>query len=608
MNNKKLTTSVVASLLLATNLYSVELSSITVTSATKSEQSIKDVTSNVAVITKEELEERHFTTVSEAINTISGINVTSNGGLGKATSVFMRGFDSQRILVLIDGIRYNDITGISGARFEHLMISDIQQIEIIKGAQSGVWGADANAGVINIITTSAKKGTSASVNIEVGSFLTKKLNAKISHKSDKYDFKFGITKIDTDGFTARLPKGDDVSKYEDDGYVNTTINAKFGYNINSNNRIELSHNRLKAKSEYDNGPWGTTIAQKADGEGYVLETKNHYSSLAYLNKNKYSDIKAYANYSKIDRDDEKGYTKEFDGNMKEYGVNAKIPYNVDSFILAGVDYKVSNHKNDVDRTLRNRGAFITNSTKYDKLIFTQSLRYDNYDLFNNKTTGKVGVRYNHNENLYVTSNIGTSYNVPTFYKLYDAWAGFENLQPETTKSFDLTVSYKDLSLTYFDNKINNMIEYNSNTYKYFNMDDDVRLRGLEVGYKKAVLDDLLLSLNYTYTDAKDAEKKRLQRRAKQSIKFGVDYYGFKDFHINVNGEYVGDRIQYDFGTYNESAQTGKYTVWNAVVNYEINSQASVYLKVDNIFDKYYQTVDTYSSAPRSAYIGLKYSF
>ena len=156
---KNLSISLVASLLLATNLFSAQnLETITVTSATKSAQSIKDVTSNVEVITKEEIEERHFTSVPEALNSLSGINVISNGGLGTSASVKLRGFDTKRVLVLIDGIRVNDVTGTSGAPFEHLMINDIERIEVVKGAQSGIWGADASAGVINIITSSAKEG------------------------------------------------------------------------------------------------------------------------------------------------------------------------------------------------------------------------------------------------------------------------------------------------------------------------------------------------------------------------------------------------------------------------------------------------------------------
>ncbi|MBP6714294.1 MAG: TonB-dependent receptor [Aliarcobacter sp.] len=612
---KKLSISLVASILLATtNLFSAqELETITVTSATKSTQSIKDVTSNVEVITSEEIKERHFTTVSEALNTLAGINVTSNGGLGKSTSVFMRGFDSQRILVLIDGINYNDFTGISGAAFEHLMIDDIEQIEVVKGAQSGIWGADANAGVINIITSSAKEGTHTNVSTEYGSYNTKKVNAGVSHKNKDFDVKLNITRLDTNGFTTQAPSGTDIDNYEDDAYDNTTVNLKSGFNINENNRLELNHNIINTKSEYDkyvyNSDYSKDLVKSANSTGDVLKTKNTYSSLNYLNKNEYSDLKFYTNYSKINRDDATGYTKEFDGTLKEYGTNATIPYfNTNSFVQIGTDYKITNHKNDVNKELNNKGLFITNSTKFNDTVFTQSLRYDNYDLFDNKTTGKIGIKHYFLEDLSLSTNYGTSYNVPTFYKLYDSGAGYADLQPESTKSNDITLAYKEVALTYFHNTIKDMIEYNTSSYSYYNMDGDVTLQGVELSYKPKINDDLLANLSYTYTSAKDDNDKRLQRRAKDSLKFGLDYYGISKFHFNVNGEYVGDRVQYDFGTYDVSAETGNYTLWNTVVNYEINKTFSTYLKVNNLFDKYYQTIDGYATAERSAYVGLKASF
>ena len=137
---KKISTSLVASFLLATtNLYSVQnLETITVTSATKSDKSIQDVTSNVEVITKQEIEEKHFTTVVEALNTVSGISFVSNGGMGNTSNVYLRGMDSKGILVLIDGVRYQDPSNTSGAAFSHLMVSDIERIEVIKGSQSSV--------------------------------------------------------------------------------------------------------------------------------------------------------------------------------------------------------------------------------------------------------------------------------------------------------------------------------------------------------------------------------------------------------------------------------------------------------------------------------------
>ena len=131
---KKINVSLVASFLIATNLYSQQTSSldeITISSATKSEEKLKNVTANVDVITAEDIESRKFKTVAEALQTIAGIQVSQSGGIGQTSSVYLRGMDSKRTLVLIDGIRYNDPSG-NGANFEHLMINDIERIEVIK--------------------------------------------------------------------------------------------------------------------------------------------------------------------------------------------------------------------------------------------------------------------------------------------------------------------------------------------------------------------------------------------------------------------------------------------------------------------------------------------
>jgi vitamin B12 transporter len=605
---KKLSTSLVASFLLATNLFSAQnLDTITVTSATKSTQSIKDVTSNIEVITKDEIQERHFTTVSEALNTLAGIDVVSNGGLGNTTSVFIRGFDNQRVLVLIDGINYNDHTGISGARLEHLMINDIEQIEVIKGAQSGIWGADANAGVINIITSAAKEGSHINSSVEIGSYNTKKMKASVSHKNKIFDVKLSAARVLSDGFTSQAPRGRDIDDFEKDGYENTTLNLKTGLNINDKNRVELTHTIINAKTEYDatvyNPDFSKNLVASANSTGHELETKNSYSSLNYLNTNEYSTVKLYGNYSIINRDDPTGYTTNFDGKVKEFGLSTQVPYlNNSSFVQLGTSYKVSTHENDVNKELRNKAVFITNSTKYDNAIFTQSLRYDKYDLFDNKLTGKIGLKYNITSELYVGSNYGTAYNVPVFYKLYNTYAGNINLQPETTKSADFTIGYKTLSLTYFNNKIENMIDYDYSTSTYNNLDGTTKLKGYEISYKNDLTQNALLSLNYTQLSAKDNTGEKLVRRADRKLNFGVDYYGIDKLHLNLNGQYIGSRKDIS------GVQTGKYTIFNTVLNYEINKNFSTYLKVDNLFNKYYQVVDGYATPERSGYIGLKATF
>src|SRR5574344_2311726 len=214
---KKINVSLVASFLIATNLYSQQTSSldeITISSATKSEEKLKNVTANVDVITAEDIESRKFKTVAEALNSLVGVSISSNGGIGQTSSVYLRGMDSKRTLVLIDGIRYNDITTPNGAaNFEHLMINDIERIEVIKGAQSSIWGADASAGVINIITKNAKDGTFGNASFEYGRYNSKTAKANISHKNENFDAKLGVTRVDTNGFSAMSPKSSEAKKY-----------------------------------------------------------------------------------------------------------------------------------------------------------------------------------------------------------------------------------------------------------------------------------------------------------------------------------------------------------------------------------------------------------
>lgn len=595
---KKISTSLVASFFLATNLFSTDtLETITVTSATKTEQSIKDVISNIDVITAEDIEARKFKTVTEALNTIPGIQVSPSGGIGQQTSVFLRGMDSNKTLVLIDGIRLNDPTGLSGANFEHLMINDIERIEVIKGAQSSIWGADASAGVINIITKSAQKGTHGNASVEYGKYNTKTSKATISHKNENFDAKLSALRVDTDGFSAMTPRGEKAKKYEDDGYENTTADLKLGYNFNENNRISTSYEIIDTKVDYDNSPNSNDKAK----------TKTHLASVNYENKNDIAITNVYANYTDITREYSYG---NFDGSVKEYGVKSTVPYlSETSFITIGTDYKEFEHKNDLDKQYDNKAIYITNTNKFfdDKTIFTESLRYDKYSDFDNKTTGKVGIKQYIVDELNISSNYGTGYNVPTIYQLFEPagmWGNVGNpdLQPEKTKGYDVGLEYKGFSITYFDTKVNNMIGYGNG---YENIEGDSKLKGTEIAYKNSVTEDIFLNLNYTNLSAKNADKEYLARRAKDKVGFGVDYYGLKDFHFNINGEYIGTR--YD-RVNKQGASTGNYTIWNAVVDYEINKTFSTYVKLDNMFNKDYQIVDGYATSQRAAFVGLKASF
>ncbi|WNL28925.1 TonB-dependent receptor plug domain-containing protein [Aliarcobacter cryaerophilus] len=604
---KKINVSLVASFLIATNLYSQQTSSldeIIISSATKSEEKLKNVTANVDVITAEDIESRKFKTVAEALQTIAGIQVSPSGGLGQFSQIYLRGMGSDKTLVLIDGIRYNDPSG-NGANFEHLMINDIERIEVIKGAQSSIWGADASAGVINIITKSSQDGTHGNVTIEYGRYNSKIARANISHKNENFDAKLSATRVDTDGFSAMTPKGEKAKKYEDDGYENTTVNLKLGYNFDENNRVSTSYEIIDTKVDID-GTFGAPTYANDPNNLDIAKTKTHLANITYENRNDIALTKVYTNYSDFKRTYTDG-TSKYKGTIKEYGVNTSIDYLNSSNLTIGADYKKFENKANIDKEYNNKGIFISNTNKFfdDKTIFTQALRYDRYSDFENKTTGKIGIKQYIIDELNISSNYGTGYNIPTAFQLYDTFyrMGNENLNPEKTKSYDIGIEYKGFSITYFNTKVNNLIQDVGG--KYENTEGDSKFKGTEIAYKNEVIEDLLLNLSYTNLSAKNHKDEYLARRAKNKFNFGVDYYGLKDFHFNINGEYIGTRYEKDD---EKGAKTGNYTIWNAVVDYDISKNFSTYIKLDNIFNKDYQIVDGYATSQRAAFVGLKASF
>ena len=163
--------------------------------ASKSLVSATNVTDNVSIITSEELSLKGISTVAEALSSTPSINFTSIGGMGTQKSIFLQGMANKYTLLMVDGVRYNDPSNTSGASFDHLLVGDIEKIEIIKGAQSGVWGADAAAGVINVVTKKAESGTHGSVGLEAGSYGHKGATTSLSHKDEKFDAIINITQI-----------------------------------------------------------------------------------------------------------------------------------------------------------------------------------------------------------------------------------------------------------------------------------------------------------------------------------------------------------------------------------------------------------------------------
>jgi len=603
---------ITATLLLTTNANADEtLEPITIVSTSKTTQSIKNTTSNVTVITAEDIEEKGYQTVAQAINTVAGISISQNGGLGQPTSIFTRGMSSGKTLVLLDGMRLNDPTTTEGqARIAHLSTNNIAQIEIIKGGASSIWGSNASAGVINIITKEAKKGVHGSLALSYGSYNTKGTDADLSYKDEKITAQVLASYLKTDGFSALAPRS-----AEDDGYENKNYNIKLGYAFDENNKLNLSYNRIKTDVDYDTGIADDNLSNTTTDQtnyllGYQLSIDNYHLDFK-ASKGEYNRDDTSSIYGKSD----------FDAKLQEYTLLNRLDYQNNKLIF-GLEYKeIDGTSTYADASYKNKAVFLSNTYNINEnTLLETNLRYDDFDTFEDKATYKIGLKHNHNflEGFTTSANYYTSYDSPSSYQLANQLSPDVLLKPAYTKGYDISASYKEVfSISYFNTKVEDGIDWISlydSEGKYIgggytNIEGKQKFSGMEIQSSYALSSlNINLSANYTHLFTyEDEYGTDLIRRAKDTFNAALDYYTDTNTHFGIDAQYIGNRKDLDYSTYQE-VSTGNYTVWNLNFGTKIMNDIDLSIHAKNIFDKDYQSVYGYATEGQSIYAKIKYSF
>ena len=607
----KRTISLFLATILTNNAYADErLEDIEVISTNKTTQSIKDTTSNISVITADEIEQKGYMSVAEAISNSSGILVANSGGLGQQSSFFLRGADSGKVLVLLDGMRLNDPSTTNGtALLENLTTANIYQIEILKGGQSSIWGSSASAGVINIITKEPKEGIHGSVGVKYGSFATQNIETQLSYKDEKFNAQILASYLKTDGISALTP-----SDSEKDGYENRNLNLKIGYDFDSNNKIKLSYNTLRSNIEYD-----TTLPTDTLSD---IENKQTNIALNYIfSINNYSAIFKASNGEFVRKSSSPSGVSDFSSKIREYSLINSLSYGTNRAIL-GLEYKQIDGDNkytspffnsQAQNGYTNRAIFISNLYHItSQTLLETNLRYDNFDNFEDKTTYKIGVKQELGDSFVTSANYYTSYDAPSTFEVGNTLP-ITTLLPAYTKEFDISVAYKSLlSISYFDNTIEDAIIFDNATFTYKNASSNEQYSGIEVESQISIVDGLLLSANYTHLiDYKDSTDTNQIRRAKDTLNASLDYYTDSNIHFGINAQYIGDREDSFFNPttfVSSSVSTGNYTLWNLNFDMNIYKDTKLTINAKNIFDKDYASVYGYSSEGRSVYANIKYSF
>jgi vitamin B12 transporter len=598
-----------------------------IVSATRVEQSKQDYTGNITVITSEQLQEKSIQTLPEALDRLAGIPVYSNGGLGTATSVFLRGHDSKRILLLVDGMRFNDPTGTSGAQWQHLLVSDIERIEVLPAGTANLWGTDAAAGVINIITKKAAEGTHGSIAYTfLGDLGQKQTQGTVGYANNDFDARIGYTGLSSDEFSSITPITNGVKQnplaYEKDGYRNDTFNAKIGLNLAQNQRIELTAFRTDSNSKFDSAtannmiPY-TTLVQDSFGLSYLLNLGDWQTKI-YTNKgnfNRYYQLSNTSNSKYYATNEQIGVTSDKKDSLGAWSLGADAMHQRVDNMGSG------NQMGGYDQ----KGLFINRTLKAnlfaDNLptIINFGMRNDDNNLFNSYIGKSLGVKQILPQVFYLAANVNDSRRTPSLYELSGPYTT-AGMQPETLLNHEAILGWKDYSLTYFDSSIDNYIDFDFKTYKYNNLEGTSHIKGWEWKASESLPSlSSEVSANYTVLDAKTQTRTPLARRPETSGSLGWTYLGFSKTVLSLQSQFVGTRL--DYTTTPTATQinpdTGNYWLWHANASYQLNKEVRLFAKVINLSDERVAqaygsntavTATYYAYSPRTVLAGVEYKF
>ena len=580
---------------------------ITVT-ANKFEQSINDVLASVNVIERAEIEASNVRDLPTLLSTRVGFQVNPNGGFGQNTGVSLRGTGSGDTLILIDGVRTGSAT-LGQKALNNVPLNSIERIEIIKGSRAAVYGSDALAGVINIIT---RESDNLSLSATFGSDSYQNYQVAGSVKSDDITTAFNAGFEKTDNFDVLQGVAPD-----EDGYENKNLGFKVNYTDAHYGDFKLLGQYSEGYADYDSrfSPAGSTI-ERDDFKNYQLSagwSKNYTNQTHSIDLALSTDDSdnTYVDFSVGPT------TSTFITKRTQIDYNGQYLLSNELNISGGINWyndDVSHSSQPFVEDSRDvLAVFVGAYYDADKVLANLTVRQDDDEQFGDETTYTAAAGYHLSEDATFRISQSTGFKAPTFNDLYYPLYGNPDLQPEKSVNRELGLSVDfdiaQVDIAIFRNDIEDKIDYDAN-FALANI-DEARYEGVEFSLSQQFF-GFDSNLNFAYLSAEDEETgAELRNVAKRTFNWELAKQ-FGAFDASLDMQYRSDR---------QGAVTrlGSYTLWNLAGNYQVNEHIEVSLRVENLFDKEYNAVDSntdfttgevyyYNTPERRFFAGASYQF
>ena len=594
-----------------------------VVTATKTPVKVFEANANMTVITREEIEKNHYHDLVEVLRDVPGVAVYNyGGGVGYEQTNGLRINGAKEIVVLVDGIKVNAATSGPFPFSAYSSLENIERIEVLKGSASALYGSDAKGGVINIITRKAESN-STSLTLAGGSY--GKENYSLLNQGKSGDLSWVITSQKDilgdykDGHGVRIPQ-------RRNGETNS---FKLTKNINDDSDVTLMYDNYKANYRYADSAFGTDNHRAGTADN---------SSWKMIYNSKISE-KGHNQFSFFNGDYDTTYGIGSTGGstatkVKTIGIQEQFTQNMGDrhIFTTGFDFNQDKVVNMNDVKLTNRALYAQdewNMTNQWKL--TSGVRYDNHSDFGSHTTPHMNLGFKQNDNTNYYLSYSEFFIAPTPVQLYNASYGNRDLDPEDGRTIEAGINHKfneTLTGTFhiFQRNSNNVIGFvytDLTTYEghYININEE-KTHGWDVQLNKKFSNVLNGFVGYTGISAESSGQ---QDNANGYIPKGTWNVGLNyrqdQYDVALLGHGIINRVGPKPSNGLPALPASTYWVWDASFNYKITKQARAFIKVNNIFDKYYAEFsnvaygypdpiagDWWSSPGRNYQIGIQYQF
>ncbi|WP_196221254.1 TonB-dependent receptor domain-containing protein [Sansalvadorimonas verongulae] len=573
-----------------------------IVTASRTAQTVDQALAPVSVITRKDIEQSQATSVPELLSNVPGVQISTYGGSGAEARFYLRGSLPSQTLVLVDGQRIGSAAW-GQASIPYLDPNQIERIEVVRGPRASLYGADTIGGVVNIITRTGKGAPSVSVMVGYGSRNSRNLGANISGKEAGTSFSLGAHRSTTDGFTRQGKKNED----DDDFYNNTSGSVKLEHQVSDNVSTGFALTQNKGVTEIDPGKARTHFNNKT-ATGFIKAnvTDNWLSTLSI-------------GYNVDDSETVRSpYPSFFKTAKRVANWQNDISITDNTLITAGLDY-YNDHLDSSTKFTKNsrdnKALFVQSQTGFSNSDLQLSARRDDNEAYGKKTTGNIAYGYNLPSDIRLIASYGTAFRAPTFSDLYappvdygNIYLSNPNLKPETSKNKELELrgksTFANWSISAFQNDIDNLIvntKHSSNSLIRSNVDQS-RIRGVEVSLKTKI-EEWTLATNITVLDPKNRDTgKVLEHRAKQIISILADR-SFGD--ISVGGTFTARSHSYDDA--GNTQRVAGYGTVDLRTSWQATQEIKLGARLENLFNKKYETLKGYNEAPRGIFATLTWS-